>query len=324
MRVVILDDYQDAISRLACFSKLKDHDVRVFSDTIKDVPSLAARLIDADAVVLIRERTRITDMLLARLPKLRLISQTGKNAPHIDLAACTRRGIVVSAGGGSGQATAELTWGLILSALRHIPTEVAALRAGRWQTTIGDGVLGKTLGIYGYGKIGKQVAQVGRAFGMNVQVWGREGSRSRATQDGLTIAANEEALFTAADILSVHLTLNEGTRGIIKRAHFDRMKPTALFVNTSRAGIVESGALENALRAGRPGAAAVDVYEDEPVMGGNHPLLKMDNVVCTPHLGYVERNGYESFFATAFDQINAFAGGAPINVLNPEVLARGA
>jgi D-3-phosphoglycerate dehydrogenase / 2-oxoglutarate reductase len=322
MRVAILDDYQSVIATLACYAKLAKYDVRIFHDNVKDVGALAERIGNAEALVLTRERTPVGESLLAKLPALRMISQTGKNAPHIDMAACTRRGIVVSGGGGLGHATAELTWGLIFASLRHIPKEVASLKAGNWQSTMGAGVHGRTLGIYGFGRLGGQVARVGKAFGMRVIVWGREGSQTRAREEGFEIAASKAAFFAESDVLSVHLILRSESQGIIGPADFARMKPTALFVNTSRAGLVERGALEAALGSGRPGRAAVDVFDEEPVLGGNHPLLRMDNVIATPHLGYVERAGYESFFNAAFDQINAFAFGAPINVMNPEVLSR--
>lgn len=322
MRVAILDDYQSVIATLGCYTKLAKHDVRIFHDSVKETGALAERIGNAEALVLTRERTPVDEPLIAKLPSLRLISQTGKNAPHIDMAACTRRGIVVSGGGGLGHATAELTWGLIFASSRHIPKEVASLKAGNWQSTIGEGVHGKTLGIYGFGRLGSQVARVGKTFGMRVTIWGREGSQSRAREEGFEIAANKAAFFAESDVLSVHLMLRSESQGIIGPEDFARMKPTALFVNTSRAGLVVRGALEAALQSGRPGRAAVDVYDDEPVLGGNHPLLKMDNVIATPHLGYVERAGYESFFNASFDQINAFAAGAPINVMNPEVLTR--
>lgn len=322
MRVVILDDYQDVVRKLDAFKKAAGHEVTIYNDTVKDIDALAARLTDAEAVACIRERTPITAALIERLPKLALISQTGKNAPHIDMAACTRRGILVSGGGGGAAGTPELTWALILMAMRHLPYEINALKEGRWQSTIGHAVRGKTLGIFGYGKIGSDVAKVGRAFGMNVIAWGREGSQERATKDGFELARSKADLFERADVLSVHLILRDSTRGIVTAQDLARMKRTSLFVNTSRAGLVAPDALVNALRAGRPGFAAVDVYEEEPVLGASHPLLKMNNAICTPHLGYVEMGGYESFFSAVFDQINAFAAGTPINVMNPEVLEK--
>ena len=321
MKIAVIDDYQDAFRKLECFPRLKGHDVIVYHDTEKDPAKLADRLKDAHAVLLTQQRSPFPRAVLERLPKLKLISQTGRNAGHIDVAACTEKGIVVSAGGaGNPNPTAELTWGLILSALRHIPHEVERLKQGRWQSTVGTGVSGKTLGIYAFGKIGSLVAKVGKAFGMNVMCWGREGSTARAREAGFEVAANREAFFESADVLCIHLPLNKETRGIVTAADLARMKPTALFVNSSRAPIVAAGALVEALKKGRPGFAAVDVYEDEPVPGASHPLLKMDNVICTPHLGYVEQRTYESYFGTAVDQIVAFAAGKPINVLNPEVL----
>ena len=322
MHIVIPDDYQDAVRGLACFAKLADHDVTVFHDTVKDVDALAERFQQADALVLIRERTRIQEDLLARLPRLKLISQTGKGTSHIDVAACTRRGIAVTAGTGSPYAPAELTWALVLAAVRHLPQEVARLRAGHWQSTLGTGLRGRTLGIWGYGKIGTLVAGYGRAFGMDVLVWGREGSLSRAQADGYAVAPDQYALFARSDVLSLHIKLDAETRGIVTAGDLARMKPDALLVNTSRAELVAAGVLEAALRAGRPGFAAVDVYEEEPVLGAKHPLLAMDNVVCTPHLGYVEKDSYELYFSQAFDQVVAFAAGTPVHVVNPEALRR--
>ncbi|HSK76203.1 MAG TPA: D-2-hydroxyacid dehydrogenase family protein [Thermoanaerobaculia bacterium] len=322
MRIVIPDDYQDAVRGLACFSKLAGHDVTVFNDTVRDLDALAERFEPAEALVLIRERTPIRDELLARLPRLKLISQTGKGTSHIDVAACTRRGVVVSAGTGSPYAPAELTWALVLASRRHIPRETARLRTGHWQSTMGFGLRGRTLGIWGYGKIGSLVAGYGRAFGMNVLVWGREGSRSRAQAGGYAVAADQTALFEQSDVLSLHLKLNEETRGLVTGSDLARMKEDALLVNTSRAELIETGSLEAALRKGRPGFAAVDVYEEEPILGAAHPLLAMDNAVCTPHLGYVEKDSYELYFGQAFDQVLAFAAGNPIRAVNPEVSAR--
>lgn len=316
MQIVIPDDYQDAVRGLACFSKLAGHSVTVYTDTVKEIDALAERFREADALVLIRERTRITAALLERLPRLKLISQTGKGTAHIDLAACARRGVTVTAGTGSPYAPAELTWALVLAALRHIPHETARLRAGHWQSTMGTGLRGRTLGIWGYGKIGTLVAGYGRAFGMDVRVWGREGSLSRARSDGYALAAGREELFERSDVLSLHLKLSAETRGIVTAADLARMRPDGLLVNTSRAELIAPGALESALRAGRPGFAAVDVYEEEPVLGAAHPLLALDNAVCTPHLGYVERDSYESYFGQAFEQVAAFAEGRPVDAVS--------
>jgi D-3-phosphoglycerate dehydrogenase len=321
MRVMIPDDYQDAVRGLDCFAKLAGHAVTVFHDTVREIDALAERLEPAEALVLIRERTPVGEELLARLPRLKLISQTGKGTSHIDIAACTRRGVVVTAGTGSPYATAELTWALVLAAMRHLPREIERLRAGQWQSTMGTGLRGRTLGVWGYGKIGSLVAGYGRAFGMNVLVWGREGSLSRAGADGYTPAAGKTALLERSDVLSLHLRLNAETRGIVTAADLARMKPGALLVNTSRAELIEPGALAAALRNGRPGRAAVDVYEEEPVLGAAHPLLHLDNAVCTPHLGYVEKDSYESYFGQAFDEVVAFAAGHPIRVVNPEAVA---
>jgi D-3-phosphoglycerate dehydrogenase / 2-oxoglutarate reductase len=323
MKIAVIDDYQDAFRTLKCYSKLKDHEVLVYTDTEKDPVRLAERLKDADAVVLTQQRSRFPRAVIEGLPKLRLISQTGRAVAHIDVTACTARGIAVSAGGsGNPVATAELTWALILAALRHIPYEVKRLREGHWQSTLGVAVKGKTLGIYAFGRIGSLVANVGRAFGAQVVCWGREGSTGRARQAGYEIAKNREAFFAEADFLSLHIPLNNETRGIVTHEDLSRMKPTALIVNTSRAGLIAEGALVEALKAGRPGFAAVDVYEDEPVTGADHPLLKMDNVTCTPHLGYVEKDTYEQYYDVVVDQILAFAAGKPINLVNPEALAR--
>ena len=323
MKIAVIDDYQDAFRTLRCYAKLSGHEVIVYKDTEKDAARLAERLKEAEAVILTQQRSRFPRAVIERLPRLRLISQTGRNAGHIDVEACTERGVVVSAGGaGNPHPTAELTWGLILAALRHIPYEVRRLREGRWQSTLGTGVQGKTLGIYALGRIGGLVANVGRAFGAGVLCWGREGSAARAREAGYEVAKSRDAFFTEADIMSLHLPLNKETRGIVTREDLARMKPAALIVNTSRAGIIAEGALVEALKAGRPGLAAVDVYEDEPVIGADHPLLKMDNVLCTPHLGYVERDTYEAYYGVVVDQILAYAAGHPINVVNPEATGK--
>jgi D-3-phosphoglycerate dehydrogenase / 2-oxoglutarate reductase len=323
MNIAILDDYQDTIRTLACFAKVAGHRVTVWRDHTKDVDVLAERLRDTEALALIRERTPIRAPLLDRLDKLRLISQVSVY-PHIEVEACTRRGVIVSSStmpGRPSYATAELTWGLVIAAVRRIPQEVAALKAGKWQAyPIGSGLRGKMLGIYGYGRIGAVVAGYGKAFGMPVLVWGREGTLARARADGHAVAASKDEFFERSDVVSLHVRLVPETRGIVAAADLARMKPTAVLVNTSRAGLIAPGALEDALRSGRPGLAAVDVYEDEPVLGGRHPLLALDNAICVPHLGYVERDGLEHMFSTIFDQMLAYAAGAPINVVNPEAL----
>ena len=304
MKIVIPDDYQDAVRSLDCFAKLAGHDVTIYNDTVTGTAALAERYRDADALVLIRERTSIDDALLAQLPRLKLIAQTGRGTTHIDTTACERRGVAVAVGTGSPIAPAELTWALVMAAMRFIPQEVAGMRAGRWQQHLGRALRGRTLGIYGYGKIGTLVAGYGRAFGMKVIAFGREGSLSRAQADGVAATTREE-LFATADVLSLHIKLDASTRGIVTREDLARMKRDALLVNTSRAELIEEGALLDALRAGRPGFAALDVYESEPLLSS--PLLAMDNVVCTPHLGYVERDSYELYFGQAFDAIHAFA-----------------
>ncbi len=319
MRVAILDDWFDTLHTLPCFARLDGHDVTVFNDHVEDVDALARRLAGFDALVLIRERTPIRGPLLERLPDLRLISQRSVY-PHIDIEACTRLGITVCSNmhaGTPSYATAELTWALVLAAMRQLPEQIASLRAGDWQAGVGSTVRGKTLGIYGYGRIGEVVAGYGAAFGMNVAVWARPESLARARTDGLTCADSAEAFFSECDVISLHMRLVPATRGIVSGADLALMKPTALLVNTSRAGLIEPGALVAALRAGRPGMAAVDVFETEPLRDVEDPLLSLPNVVCTPHIGYVTREEWDLQFADVFDQINAFAAGAPINVVNP-------
>jgi D-3-phosphoglycerate dehydrogenase len=319
VRVAILDDYQGAVPSLACYRRLAGHDVTVCRGRAGDLDRLGA----VEALVLIRERTPITHDLLDQLPSLQLIAQTGRGIAHVDLDACTERGVLVCAGGGSPVATAELTFGLVLAALRHIPREAAALRAGRWQETTGTELHGKTLGVWGYGRIGALVARYGAAFGMSVLAWGREASRARAHADGVRVAASEAELVSQADVLSLHLRLTPATRGLVTAAHLARMKPTALLVNTARAGLIQPGALVAALTAGRPGHAAVDVFDEEPARLGHEPLLEHDRALCTPHLGFVTHEGYELLFGRAFDAVNAFAAGAPVDVVNPEALPAG-
>jgi D-3-phosphoglycerate dehydrogenase / 2-oxoglutarate reductase len=321
--VSILDDYFDTLHTLPCFAKLAPFDVTIWNDHADDVDVLAERLKDSDVLVLIRERTKIQAPLVGRLPKLRLISQRSVY-PHIDINACTQKGVIVSSnqhGDTPSYAAAELTWALVLAAMRQIPEQVGALRRGAWQIGVGATLRGKTLGVYGYGRIGKVVAGYGTAFGMNVSVWAREATRERARADGYDLARSKEAFFSECDVISLHMRLVEATRGIVTAADLERMKPTALLVNTSRAGLIAPGALVEALRAGRPGIAAVDVYEVEPLTDPSHPLLNMPNVVCTPHIGYVTSDEYDLQFADIFDQILAYAAGTPIHVVNPEALA---
>ncbi len=322
MRVSILDDYFDTIRTLDCFATLAGHEVTVWNDHVQDTDALVDRLVGTEVLVLIRERTLIRTPLLERLPELRLISQRSV-FPHIDVDTCTRLGIVVSSDlhqGSPSYATAELTWGLVIAATRRLPQQVASMKAGRWQDGVGTSLGSKTLGILGYGRIGRVVAGYGRAFGMRVIIWASDGGRSRAEADGFEVALSRQAFFEQCDVVSLHLRLVEATRGIVTAADLARMKPSALLVNTSRAGLVQPGALVEALRAGRPGMAALDVFETEPLVDADHPLLGMDNVVCTPHIGYVTREEWELQFGAIFDQINAFAAGSPTNVVNPEVL----
>jgi D-3-phosphoglycerate dehydrogenase len=324
MKISILDDYFDTVRTLACFSELNGHDVTIWNDHVQDDDALANRLCDAEVLVLIRERTKIRAPLLERLPNLRLISQRSVY-PHIDIDACTRLGVIVSSdqhAGTPSYAAAELTWGLVLAAMRQIPRQMASLQAGTWQIGVGNTLRHKTLGIYGYGRIGSVVAGYGKAFGMNVLIWARPETLKQAQADGYATAASKEAFFETCDIISLHMRLVPTTRHIVTAADLARMKPTALLINTSRAPLIEPDALVNALRNGRPGMAAVDVFEEEPVRDTKHPLLTMDNVVCTPHLGYVTRDEYEVQFVDIFDQIIAYAAGTPINVVNPDVLPK--
>ena len=324
MNVTILDDYHDTLRTLPSFAKLAGHKVTIWNDHVQDVDALAERLKDTEALVLIRERTKIRAPLLDRLPRLRLISQRSV-WPHIDIDACTRLGIVVSSdmhADTPSYATAELTWALILAAMRQIPQQAAALKAGRWQIGVGTTLRGKTLGLYGWGRIAHAVAHYGRAFGMNVMVWARESSRERARQEGFAVADSKTAFFEQSDVLSLHMRLVDATRHIVTADDLARMKPTALLVNTSRAPLIAPGALVAALRAGRPGLAAVDVYEQEPLTDPSDPLLQLANVVATPHIGYVTREEYEIQFSDIFDQIVAYAAGKPSNVVNPDVLGR--
>jgi len=327
MRITILDDYQDAVRKLDCFSLLDGHEVKVYNNTVKGLGQLAVRLRDTETLVLIRERTPITRALLEKLPQLKLISQTGRVGSHIDVAACTERGIAVAQGVGSPIAPAELTWALIMSAMRRIPQYAANLKHGAWQQSgmkasamppnfgLGRTLHGCTLGLFGYGKIGKLVAGFGKAFGMKVIVWGRESTLERARADGLQAADSKEALFENSDVLCLLLKLTEETRDIVTLADLQRMGPEALFVNTSRAELVEPDALVLALNRGRPGLAAVDVFESEPILQG-HPLLRMENVICTPHIGFVENNSYNLYFKVAFENVLAWAAGKPVNLVN--------
>jgi len=324
MRIVIPDDYQNAVRSLASFRRVDGHDVTVYTDTERDPGRLVERLRDAEAIVAIRERTPITAALIERLPHLKIVSSVGGVGGHIDVAACTRRGIAVADGGSvSSHSTVELCWALILASMRHLTLEDRRIREGRWQTTIGIGWLhGRTLGIYGYGKLGQMTAKIAPAFGMRVLVFGRARSIERARADGFEIAQDKAALFTRSDVLSIHLRLSAETRGMVTYDDLASMKPDALLVNVSRAGLIQKGALEKALRAGRPGWAAVDVFDDEPVVGANDPLTQLDNIVLSPHLGYVDRDSYERYFDAALGNIAEFAAGRPVNIVNPEVLGQ--
>jgi D-3-phosphoglycerate dehydrogenase len=331
MNIIILDDYQDAVRKLPCASKLDGLSAKVFTNTVKGIGQLSVRLRDAEALVLIRERTQFPKALLEKLPKLRLICQAGRVGPHLDVEACTRLGIAVAEGAGSPIAAAELTWALVLAAMRRLPQYIGNLKHGAWQqsglksasmpTNFGLGMRlhGKTLGLWGYGRVGQQVAQYGKAFGMHVTVWGSEVARAKAQADGCIPAPTREAFFEACDVLSLHLRLTPETRGLIGQEDLQRMKPTALLVNTSRAELIQDNGLVTALNRGRPGMAAVDVFESEPILQG-HPLLRLENAVCTPHIGYVEQDSYEQYFSSAFDNLLNFMAGKPSNIVNPDAL----
>jgi D-3-phosphoglycerate dehydrogenase len=331
VNIIILDDYQDAVRKLKCAAILDQLNAKVFTNTVKGIGQLSVRLRDAEVLVLIRERTHFPRQLLEKLPKLRLISQTGRVGPHIDVETCTRLGIAVAEGESSPVAPAELTWALIMAAMRRLPQYIGNLKHGAWQQSglkaasmppnfgLGMVLKGKTLGIWGYGKIGQLVAGYGKAFGMRTVVWGSEGARQRALDDGYDAAESCESFFETADVLSLHLRLHDSTRGIVKLEALSRMKPTALLVNTSRAELIEEGALVSALNRGRPGMAAVDVFESEPILQG-HLLLRLENAVCTPHIGYVEQDSYEQYFEAAFANVVNFIGGNPTHIVNPEAL----
>jgi D-3-phosphoglycerate dehydrogenase len=331
MNIIILDDYQDAVRKLKCAALLEPFSAKVFTNTVKGIGQLSVRLRDAEVLVLIRERTQFPRALLEKLPRLKLISQTGRAGPHIDIQACTRLGIAVAEGVGSPVAPAELTWALTMAAMRRLPQYIGNLKHGAWQQSglktasmppnfaIGMMLSGKTLGIWGYGRVGRLVAGYGRAFGMEVLVWGSEGSRQHAVADGHQAAADSESFFERSDVLSLHLRLNEQTRGIVRLDALSRMKPTALLVNASRAELIEENALVAALNRGRPGMAAVDVFESEPILQG-HPLLRLENAVCTPHIGYVELDNYELYFRAAFENVINFFQGKPTNLVNPDAL----
>ena len=331
MNIVILDDYQDAVRKLACAAKLDAYPAKVYTNTVKGIGQLSVRLKDADVIILIRERTHLSRQLIEKLPKLKMIAQTGRVGSHVDVGACTERGVVVAEGIGSPTAPAELTWALIMAAMRRVPHYVAHLKHGAWQQAglkaasmppnfgLGSVLKGKTLGIWSYGKIGQILAGYGRAFGMRVVVWGRDASRERAQAAGFEVAGSKAELFAQSDVLSLHLRLNEETRGVVTLDDLSRMKPTALLVNTSRAELIEPEALIAALNRGRPGMAAVDVFESEPILQG-HALLRLENCICTPHIGYVEQDSYEMYFGAAFDNVVNFIRGTPTNIVNPGAL----
>ncbi len=331
MNIVILDDYQDAVRKLKCSAKLEAFPAKVYTNTVKGIGQLSVRLKDADVIVLIRERTHMTRSLIEKLPRLKLIVQTGRAGPHIDINACTERGIAVAEGAGSPVAPAELTWALIMASMRRLPQYIGNLKHGAWQQSglktgsmppnfgLGTVLHGKTLGIWGYGKIGQLLAGYGKVFGMRVLVWGRDASRAKAAADGFEAATSQPEFFSQSDVLSLHLRLNEATQGIVKSEDLALMKPTSLLVNTSRAELIEPDALISGLNRGRPGMAAVDVFETEPILQG-HALLRLENCICTPHIGYVEADSYELYFGAAFDNVVNFIRGTPTNIVNPGAL----
>lgn len=321
MKILIPDDYQYATRELACLELLQGHEVTILGDLSKEPQ--AAALAEAEALVLIRERTQVTADFLRQMPQLQVISQTGKIARHVDLAACTAAGVLVVEGAGSPVAPAELTWALILAAQRKLVQAVVDMKEGKWQTNIGRALHGQTLGVWGYGKIGRMIAGFGRAFAMDVQIFGRAASIEAAQAEGYRICESREAFFATSDVLTVHLRLVKETLGIIKAGDLAGMKPDSLFVNTSRAELVEEGALETALQSGRPGFAALDVFPEEPVYDSDYALLRMANVICTPQVGYVEHRGYELYFARAFENLLSFFAGNPANVVNQEALKKG-
>ena len=331
MNIVILDDYQDVVRKLACSAKLESYSAKVFTNTVKGLGQLSVRLKDADVIVLNRERTQINRQLIDKLPKLKLISQTGRIGSHVDVNACTERGIAVAEGVGSPVAPAELTWALIMAATRRLPQYIGNLKHGAWQQSglksssmpsnfgLGTVLRGRTLGIWGFGRIGQLVAGYGKAFGMRVVVWGSAPGRERAIQAGYEAAATREDFFEQCDVLSLHLRHCDDTHAIVRLEDLSRMKPTALLVNTSRAELIEPDALISALNRGRPGLGAVDVYESEPILQG-HALLRLENCICTPHIGYVEQDSYELYFSAAFDNVVNFIKGRPTNIINPGAL----
>ncbi|GAA6764997.1 D-2-hydroxyacid dehydrogenase family protein [Flavobacterium sp. CGRL1] len=320
MKITILDDYQNAVEKLEAFKILKGLDVTILNYTEKNTSKLAELLQDSEILVLIRERTEITEELLSKLPKLKLISQTGKKSNHLDINACTKYKVAVAEGIGSPVAPSELAWALILNTVRKIPQAIQGMKDGKWQTNIGSTIRGKKIGIWGYGKIGQQIAKYAQVFGANVLVWGSEASRNQAVLDGFEKAASKEEFFSTSDIITLHLRLNEQTFGIVKETDLSLMKSDAALINTARAELIEKGALLKSLKNGRPGFAGLDVYEEEPIYDADYELLKMPNVVCTPHIGYVEKNSYELYFEKAFENVINYINRNPTNIANPEAL----
>ncbi len=326
MKIAVIHDYADALRKTSAYPRLQGHEVRIYNDAYIDPGRVVEQVQGCDALLLTQQRVTVTRSTLEQLPQLKFISQTGRNVDHLDVKACTDLGILVSAGGHDSKSryttTGELAWALILASMRHLPFEVERFKQGHWHSTIGTRLYGHTLGIYSFGHIGSGVARVGKAFGMKVVCWGRESSLAKAKAEGFEAAASRVAFFEQCDIISLHIKSNNNTRGIITAADLARMKTTALLVNTSRAPIIEDGALVAALQEGRPGFAAVDVYEEEPVVDANHPLLRLPNALCSPHLGYSESGSYEQVYGGGVDQLLAYAAGQPINLINPQAAGK--
>ncbi len=320
MKITILDDYQNAIETLQCYGILKGQNVEILHETEKDPCRLASHIADTEILILTRERTEITDGLLSKLPNLKLISQTGKISNHLNLNACTRHHVAVAEGVGSPIAPAELAWALLMNTVRQIPQAIEGMKSGNWQINIGTTIYGKTIGIWGYGKIGQKIAQYAKVFGAKIIVWGSENSRKKAVEDGYEQSETKEHFFKNADIITLHLRLTDKTHGIVNKTDLLSMKENSVLINTARAELIEKGGLQNVLKSGKNIFIGVDVYENEPIYDKNFELLKMKNVVCTPHLGYVEKNGYELYFGKAFENVINFINGNPSNIANPEAL----
>lgn len=320
MKITILDDYQNAIENLKCFELLKGQNVQILHNTEKDLDKLASLISESEILVLARERTEINEELLSKLPNLKLISQTGKISKHLDIIACSKHKVAVAEGIGSPIAPAELAWALLMNTVRQIPQSIEGMKKGNWQINIGSTIYGKTIGIWGYGKIGQRIAQYAKVFGAKVLIWGSENSRKKSIEDGFEQAETKAYFFKNSDIITLHLRLKDVTNGCVKESDLQNMKENAVLINTARAELIEKDALLNVLKSGKNIFVGVDVYENEPIYDTNYEMLKMNNVVCTPHLGYVEKNGYEIYFGKAFENVLNYINGNPTNIANPETL----